>query len=47
MAGYQIGNQYHTHYLTCTIVGWADVFSRKCYKDIIIDSLTYCQKERT
>jgi len=46
MAGYQIRNQFHTHYLTCTIVGWADVFSRKCYKDIIIDSLAYCQKEK-
>jgi len=27
MAGYQIRNQYHTHYLTLTIVGWADVSS--------------------
>ena len=46
MAGYQIRNQYSTYYLTLTIVGWADVFSRKVYKDIIIDSLAYCQKEK-
>lgn len=46
MAGYQIRNQFHTHYLTLTIVGWADVFTRKVYKDIIIDSLAYCQKEK-
>ena len=46
MAGYQIRNQYHTHYLTLTIVGWADIFTRKTYKDIIIDSLAYCQKEQ-
>ena len=46
MAGYQIRNQYHTHYLTLTIVGWADIFTRKNYKDIIIDSLAYCQKEK-
>ena len=46
MAGYQIRNQYHTHYLTLTIVGWADVFTRKTYKDIIIESMAYCQKEK-
>ena len=46
MAGYTINNQYRTHYLTLTIVGWADIFTRKCYKDIIIDSLAYCQKEK-
>ena len=46
MTGYLIQKQYHIHYLTCTIVDWADVFSRKCYKAIIIDSLAYCQKEK-
>ena len=45
-AGYQIRNQFHTHYLTLTIVGWVDVFTKKNYKDIIIDSLDYCQKEK-
>ncbi len=46
MAGYQIRHQFSTHYLTLTIVGWADVFTRKAYKDIIIDSLAFCQKEK-
>ena len=46
MAGYQIRNQYHTYYLTLTIVGWADVFTRKIYKDLLVASLRYCQKEK-
>ena len=46
MAGYQIRNQYYTYYLTLTIVGWADIFTRKIYKDLLIDSLIYCQKEK-
>ena len=46
MAGYTIRNQYRTHYLTLTIVGWADVFTRTTYKNIIIDSLAYCQQEK-
>jgi len=33
-ASYQIRNQYHTYYLTLTIVGWADVFTRK-KKDLL------------
>lgn len=46
MGGYTIRNQYRTHYLTLTIVGWADVFTRNHYKNIIVDSLAYCQREK-
>jgi len=46
MAGYKIKNQYHTHFLTLTIVGWADVFTRPIYKDLLIENLAYCQKEK-
>ncbi len=28
--------------MTFTAVGWIDVFTRKVYKDVIIDSLQYC-----
>jgi len=28
------------------VVEWLDVFTRNEYKDIIIDSLHYCQKEK-
>jgi REP element-mobilizing transposase RayT len=46
MAGYTIYNQYHTHFLTSTTVGWLDIFTYPVYRDIIINSLRYCQKEK-
>jgi putative transposase len=30
------------HFITFTIVGWIDVFTRDIYKDIFINSLEYC-----
>ena len=44
--GYQIDDQYGMYFLTFTVVDWVDVFSRKQYRDIIIDSLKFCIKER-
>jgi putative transposase len=44
--GYQIRNQAAIHFLTFTVVEWADVFTRKEYKDILLDSLRYCQHEK-
>ncbi len=35
-----------SYFLTLTVVGWADVFTRPVYKDAIIESLRYCQKEK-
>ena len=32
--------------MTFTVVEWVDVFTRKEYKDILIDNLRYCQKEK-
>lgn len=43
---YQIHNQYETHFLTFTIVDWVDLFSRKVYKDIMIESLRYCNEQK-
>jgi len=34
------------HYLTFRVVYWIDLFSRQVYRDIIIDSLKYCQREK-
>ena len=34
------------HFVTFTVVGWIDVFSRQRYRDIVIESLRYCQKEK-
>jgi putative transposase len=44
--GYKIRNQSGTHFLTFTIVGWMDIFTRQCYRDIIIDSFKFCKKNK-
>jgi len=44
--GYQIKNQQALHFLTFQVVGWADVFTRQVYRDIIIDSFNYCRKHK-
>jgi putative transposase len=33
-------------YLTFQIVGWVDIFTRKIYRDIAIESLKYCQQHK-
>ena len=43
---YQIKNPSACYFLTFQVVGWADVFSRRIYRDIIIDSLEYCRKNK-
>jgi len=42
MNGYKIINQNSLHYMTFTVVGWIDVFTRKAYKDVLIESMRYC-----
>lgn len=44
--GYIIHDQQAIYYLTCTIVGWIGVFSRQQYRDIVIESLKFCQKHK-
>jgi len=44
--GYQIVNQGAAHFLTLQVVLWADIFTRKKHRDIVIDSLKFCQKEK-
>lgn len=34
------------YFITMTVVGWIDVFTRKNHRDAIIESLKYCQKEK-
>ncbi|WP_456459470.1 REP-associated tyrosine transposase [Reichenbachiella sp.] len=45
-SAYQIRDQHAAYYFTFQVVGWADVFSRQIYRDIIIESLKYCQTEK-
>lgn len=42
--GYKIRDQSKPHYVTFTVVDWVDIFTRKIYKDIVIENLTYCTK---
>lgn len=44
--GYIIRDQSAPHFITATVVDWIDVFTRKAYKDCIIDSLEYCIEKK-
>lgn len=44
--GYRIVEQDAPHFLTFQIVKWVDIFTRKVYRDIVIDSLNYCQRHK-
>ena len=39
--GFVIRNQELPHFLTTTVVDWIDVFSRKNYRDLVVDFLRY------
>jgi len=34
------------YFITFATVGWVDVFTRRDYKDIVVESLHFCQKEK-
>lgn len=44
--GYKIRNQAAIHFITFAVVEWVDVFTRKQYRDIILDSIRFCQIEK-
>lgn len=41
--GYAIRDQYAPHFLTFTVCGWIDLFSRQVYRDIVLDALRFAQ----
>ncbi|MBS2098524.1 transposase [Carboxylicivirga linearis] len=43
---YYIGDQHATYFLTFTVVNWIDVFTRPEYKDVVVDSLRFCQENK-
>ena len=43
---YKIREWEGLYFLTCSVVGWIDVFSRKSYRDIVLQSLAYCQQHK-
>jgi len=44
--GYKIVEQDALHYVTFQVVRWIDIFTRKVYRDIVIDSLKFCQANK-
>lgn len=34
------------HFITFTVVGWVDAFTRENYREIFLDSLKYCQQHK-
>jgi putative transposase len=44
--GYKIRNQAAIHFITFALVGWVDVFTRKMYSDMVVDSLRFCQQNK-
>jgi putative transposase len=39
-------NTDHTYFLTLTVVGWIDIFTRQRYNDKIIESLKFCTEHK-
>jgi len=44
--GYKIRDQQALHFLTFTVVGWIDIFSRQQYRDIILNSFKFCRQNK-
>jgi len=43
---YRIYDQHGLYFITCTVHQWADVFTRREYVDILLDSLRFCQSHK-
>jgi REP element-mobilizing transposase RayT len=43
--GFAIRDQHAPHFLTFTVCGWIDLFSRKIYRDIVVDAFKYAQQQ--
>lgn len=44
--GYIIRDQSKAHFITATVVDWVDVFTRQVYRDVVIDCLDFCVKNK-
>ncbi|NDV46512.1 transposase [Paludibacter sp. 221] len=44
--GYQIKEQDGLHFVTFQIVRWIDIFTRRIYRDIVVESLCFCQQQK-
>ncbi len=39
-------NSHSVYFMTLTVVDWVDIFTRPVYKNIVVDSLKHCQKNK-
>lgn len=44
--GYKIRNQGALYFMTFTVVGWIDLFSRKIYRDILLKNMQHCREHK-
>jgi putative transposase len=44
--GYKIRDKEGIHFVTFAVTEWVDVFTRREYRDIVLDSIRHCQKEK-
>lgn len=43
---YKVTDKDGVYFITTTVVGWIDVFTRKQLADVVVESLRFCQKEK-
>ncbi len=43
---YKVRDDAYPHFVTFTVLNWIDALSRPMYKDIVCNSLQFCQKEK-
>ena len=43
---YKFIDKQGVYFTTSTVVGWLDVFTRDVYRDILLDSIRFCQKNQ-
>jgi len=43
---YKFGDEYKGYFATFAVVEWIDVFTRNEYREIFVESLSYCIKNK-
>ncbi len=43
---YKFRNPKGLYFISTAVVNWIEVFAKEIYKNVLIESLTYCQKEK-
>ncbi len=43
---YKVSDSTVPHFVTFSVVGWIDVFSREQYKEIMLESFRYCMQHK-